>query len=192
MIDLKINRNHLHPSTHVYAKFDKPGSILCRYHPDKVRSTDRPTNRPTFAKQYTPTSLKGGIMNITHFITVLYPGKIKNKTLSYIPLCTMLRLVCTPHINSSSNIAIFFFYSIGKHCGERRKCWYLAFIPFSTFFFKGFFHRVIKKGLWKSKKCFVKNTDYQYFLDYQLFLLSLHYFQKNLLRVMKCISHENA
>ena len=28
-IDLKINRDHLHPKTHVCAKFDKPRSILC-------------------------------------------------------------------------------------------------------------------------------------------------------------------
>ena len=28
-IDLKINRDHLHPEMHVCAKFDKPTSILC-------------------------------------------------------------------------------------------------------------------------------------------------------------------
>ena len=29
LIDLKINRDHLHPETHVCAKFNKPRSILC-------------------------------------------------------------------------------------------------------------------------------------------------------------------
>ena len=29
LIDLKFYRDHLHPKTHVYAKFDKPRSILC-------------------------------------------------------------------------------------------------------------------------------------------------------------------
>ena len=28
-IDLKINRDHLHPKTHVCSKFDKPRLILC-------------------------------------------------------------------------------------------------------------------------------------------------------------------
>ena len=28
-IDLKINRGHLHPETHVCAKFDKPRQTLC-------------------------------------------------------------------------------------------------------------------------------------------------------------------
>ena len=114
LIDFKINRDHLHPETHVCAKFEEPRSILCLviirtrfgfyvnmltvnvtlafdqltsksigiiYTPRR-RSVPNSrslgqfcvqlsfgqdkiywrTDGQTFAKQYTPTSLKGGII----------------------------------------------------------------------------------------------------------------------------------
>ena len=38
----------------------------------------------------------------------------------------------------------FFFDRGSKHCGERRKCWLLAFSPFPTMFSKGLFFRIVK------------------------------------------------
>ena len=72
--DLKFNKDHLHSKTHICAKFDKPRAILCLVIIRQglvYRPTDRPIDRPTFAKQYTRTSLKGGIIIIMTIIIII-------------------------------------------------------------------------------------------------------------------------
>jgi hypothetical protein len=64
IFDIKIIRSHLLVINNHHTKFEVPRSkrsLVIDRKPFGVR-TDRPTNRQTNAKQYTPTSLKGGII----------------------------------------------------------------------------------------------------------------------------------
>ena len=100
--DLKITRDHLHSEMQISARFDKPRSILCLV----IIQTrfGLPTDGATWAKQYTPTSMKGGIKMVL--------------TLSQ----------TSPGFHMS---AVYVFW---KHCGKRRNCSWRAISLFPSVF----------------------------------------------------------
>ena len=60
----KFNRGHLLVMANQHTKLEDTGAISFLLLMGQALSTDWPTNQPTFAKLYTPTSSKGGIMMI--------------------------------------------------------------------------------------------------------------------------------
>ena len=48
-----------------------------------------------------------------------------------------IKSICRRQIKCNLKLEISFGKG-GKHCGNRRKCWLLAFSPFPTMFFKSF------------------------------------------------------
>ena len=65
-----VNRGHLLIMPNHHTKLDPwaISSLVIDWTRFVYGQTDRPTDRPTFAKQYTPTSLKGVIINMLKLI----------------------------------------------------------------------------------------------------------------------------
>ena len=78
--DPKINMGHLQVITKLHVKYK--GSVMNGFHDNQLKPfglpTDIPTNQPTLVKQYTPSSLKGGITTLE--FTEIKKRKKKKKT----------------------------------------------------------------------------------------------------------------